>query len=300
MKKMKGFAKNVVNSPLFILFAKHRLSIYFIRFLPNRYQIFILSGMKQARIFSLSVQGLDFTFQSSFTDDHFQSIFLNSFDNWEANSIATWLNAIADGDTVVDVGSYLGVYSILAAKAGAKRVIAYEPNPFTYEGLRANVALNDLGGTIVTRMLALSDFVGSAELFHPPGREMSSGSQLRNNNQGEETNGWDNKSEVCVTTLDEEVKALNLGRVGAIKIDAEGYEMQVLKGAAQTLGTSRPVMIIELHSFKHLKNASGFLLPLGYSQPLSLDEITQNANQVVNADLDIARNYLFIPFKNIP
>lgn len=293
---MKRFAKKFVDSPYFISCATRRLSVCFIRILPNRHQIFILSGMNQSRIFSLNVQGLDFDFQSSFKDDHFQSIFLNSFDNWETNSIRTWIEAIAEGDTVIDVGSYLGVYSILAAKAGAKQVIAFEPNPITYEALEANVALNNLGGRIVTRMLGLSDFVGSVMLFHPPGREMSSGSQLRDNDEGQEFNGWDNKSEVFVTTLDEEIVALNVDRVGAIKIDAEGYEMQVLKGAAQTIAAYRPVMIIELQTFKHLKNASDFLLPLGYSQPISLDEIAQNANQMDRTDLDIARNYLFLPF----
>jgi FkbM family methyltransferase len=169
--------------------------------------------MSNARNFSVNLHGLEFMLQSSFKDDHFQSLILNDFQNWESNSIKSWIEAISKGDTVVDVGSYLGVYSLLAAKAGARNVISYEPNPNTYQSLRANIRLNNLQNTILPRELGLSDFNGNAPLFHPPGREMSSGSRFRNSFTEQEFDGWQQENRVMVATLDNEINSLGITKV---------------------------------------------------------------------------------------
>jgi hypothetical protein len=55
--------------------------------------------------------------------------------------------------------------------------------------------------------------------------------------------------EVAVTTLDLLVQRLNLGRVDLVKVDVEGFELDVLKGAAHVIDTLNPRFVIEFNSY---------------------------------------------------
>lgn len=169
-------------------------------------------------------------------------------DEPEFDRIAEWLRP---GDWVVDVGANIGNYTIafsgLVGSCG--RVIALEPVLLTFglltrharlSGVR-NVTLLNLAASDRTRMVTMQ-----VPLF-------SSG--LENIYQARIGGGGDQ------TALAVPLDALALDeRVRLIKIDVEGHELSVLRGARALIERDRPILIIEgpIHRYASL------LAPLGY------------------------------------
>lgn len=141
------------------------------------------------------------------------------------------------GDTFVDIGSHIGYYALLAlAKVGpAGQVIAFEPHPETFPILRQNAKATGAGNFRIVNC-ALAARTGVARLHLHDGDEgRSSLFPIR---------GMDRAVEVNVITLDSVMDTLPFGRVGMMKIDVEGMEEEVLKGASRFLTEVRPRNIV--------------------------------------------------------
>lgn len=140
----------------------------------------------------------------------------------------------------LDVGANKGVYAY-ALLAHSAAVHAFEPNPKMFEMLRR------WGGTRVhLHQMALGAVVGEAELLVPKSARGYS-------NQGASLSavkvaGEHRAVTVKVMRLDD----LNLADVGFMKIDVEGFEREVLRGAAETLRRQRPNLLIEMEE-RHTK-----------------------------------------------
>ena len=74
---------------------------------------------------------------------------------WEHEVLTLWSSEVRNADIIFDVGAYLGVYSILAAKLGPGRVLAIEPNSKSFKQLERNLALNSLTNSVQTFQLAV-------------------------------------------------------------------------------------------------------------------------------------------------
>lgn len=136
------------------------------------------------------------------------------------------------GELVVDVGAHIGTYTLRAARAGA-RVISFEPNPETARVLRENLRLNGFLDVDV-RQLALGAEQGVAELHIPP-TYIGRSSILRSGPS-------DQKHVIRVERLDDELGQL-LTPIDWLKIDVEGFELQVLGGAIKTLHRTRKIIL---------------------------------------------------------
>jgi FkbM family methyltransferase len=135
--------------------------------------------------------------------------------------------------TVVDVGAWWGPWTYWLSRKAA-HVVTIEPVPHLAAFLRRVTAENvDLIET------ALSDRPGVTELFVPTG---GSGSEGRSTIEPLVASGERSKVEVKLTPLDD----LDLRDVAFIKIDVEGHELPVLRGAQRTLTQHRPVILIEI------------------------------------------------------
>jgi FkbM family methyltransferase len=137
------------------------------------------------------------------------------------------------GELVVDAGAHIGSYSLRAALRGAQ-VIAFEPNPDTYRILLQNIELNHLDG-IEPRCAALGSAAGTAEMVIPAvylGRA-SIGRRLK----GEST------TVVPVARLDDELRANRHRPIDWLKIDVEGSEVDLLRGASEVLARTRRVIL---------------------------------------------------------
>jgi FkbM family methyltransferase len=134
------------------------------------------------------------------------------------------LGALAGGDTLlVDVGANIGLYSVTAAARGA-RVVAYEPAATTSETLRRNLEMFE---TATVRQVAVGARAGTGSLS-------GEGVGASLSHEG---------SPVEIVRLDEE--SLPTSFFSIVKIDAEGHDLDVLKGATDLLAQRRPVVLIE-------------------------------------------------------
>ena len=124
------------------------------------------------------------------------------------------------GDTFVDAGAHIGLFTLIAAhKVGpAGKVIAFEPCATSFEVLRANIALNDLGN-VQCEDMALSDCEGTA-LFHSHlGEGRAAFSSLSTVPAFQDGCA----ESVLTTTLDRYMDASGIDTIALVKLDVEGW-----------------------------------------------------------------------------
>jgi len=153
-----------------------------------------------------------------------------------------------NGDIVVDVGAHIGKYSLIASKMVGPygKVVAIEAHPNNYEILKKNITLNKL-----TNVIALNFAVSSKEAMvklYEPGQEQ--GFTIYNTIMtGRKMSNNPNYVKVHAKTLDSVLLENAIKEVNWIKIDVEGAELEVLRGALNTLSNSRSLSIlIEIHN----------------------------------------------------
>jgi len=142
----------------------------------------------------------------------------------------------------VDVGAYVGFYTVSAARHGW-RVVAFEPNPINLILLRYNTALHGVEDRVKIIGKAAGDVHGWARFsISSSPSESSFTKYLRN-----ELKLVDVAMEV--TTVDSILESLmkeNFGNV-VMKVDVEGYGLRVLRGAIRTIKRFRPFILFEVH-----------------------------------------------------
>jgi FkbM family methyltransferase len=150
------------------------------------------------------------------------------------------------GDIVVDIGAHLGRYTIISSKrVGTNgKVIALEAHPGNFEMLNRNIKLNQL-----TNVIPLNYAVYSKEtkikLYLP---EEESGYTIYNTIMSNRAGTEDKFVEVNANTLDFLLQLKGITDVNWIKIDVEGAEFEVLKGATNVLSKSKDIaLLIEVH-----------------------------------------------------
>lgn len=157
---------------------------------------------------------------------------------------------------VMDIGAYVGIFSLYASRAVGNKglVISFEPNPLAYYWLVNNIKLNK-ANNIVAFPVALGDVCGKMQLY--VAKENIEASSLIAEHVLQNPAGRYTISEkfcVPITTLDQflEENEHCMGKLvknlDLVKIDVEGYELKVLKGAEKTLkeGLIRR-LVIEVH-----------------------------------------------------
>ncbi len=164
--------------------------------------------------------------------------------SFEPNEFAFLQKALTRGAVFVDIGANEGFYTVFAANLiGPRgRVIAVEPSPREYGRLDRNIALNRLTNvTLVARGLGARP--GKARL-HIADPEHNGQNTLGDfGHTGVTAVGH---VDIELTDLDSLAQELSLDEVDLIKIDVEGAEFAVIRGAIKTLEKCKPTMLIEL------------------------------------------------------
>jgi FkbM family methyltransferase len=156
---------------------------------------------------------------------------------------AVWAALMAElrpGDTVVDVGAFVGLYSVAVARrlGPGGRVVAFEPDPDSFALLAQHVRLNGVEGRVELVRAAVGERSGEVPFL---GGGLSESHVLGGSAPA--------AGRVPCVTLDE---VLEGRRVDVLKVDVEGYEAQVLSGAHRILAdpARRPrALFIELHPY---------------------------------------------------
>ena len=160
--------------------------------------------------------------------------------------------AIQPGAVVYDIGANVGYYSLLASElVGAKgKVVAFEPLPRNLVFINQHVALNHLGNVTVIDA-AVSD--ASGEAYFNLGASSAMGHLAES---GEIT-----VKKVC---LDEMLAEGSLQPPDYMKVDVEGAEFEVLKGARKLLERYRPMLFLDTHQREAHNPTITLLRALGY------------------------------------
>ncbi len=142
------------------------------------------------------------------------------------------------GDVVLDVGAHIGSYTLRYSKmVGSQgKVIAFEPEPDNRRILNWNIRLNKAGNVSV-RSEALGNFHGKARLKLSVHAGVHS--FVRTSSEIRQT------GEILVPVM--RMDELDMGRVNLIKVDVEGYELEVLRGAEELIRRFKPNLQIEVH-----------------------------------------------------
>jgi FkbM family methyltransferase len=166
--------------------------------------------------------------------------FIYAFREYYEPELAYLEKVLSPGDVFIDVGANFGVYTLVASKlvGTAGRVIAFEPTAESFATLRQNIALNHLVN-VRSFQVAVAQEAGKAWLYH--------GWDPVGNSLGMDPLCGDQGEEVQTAALDDLLEENDVDRVDVIKIDVEGAEELVLRGAIRSLTKYSPVVIFEFN-----------------------------------------------------
>ncbi|OGD29688.1 hypothetical protein A2833_02515 [Candidatus Azambacteria bacterium RIFCSPHIGHO2_01_FULL_44_55] len=159
---------------------------------------------------------------------------------------------IKNDSIIIDAGANVGVFSVFAGSlADSGQVFAFEPVLRTYQTLVKNVQKRH---NIVALHSALGAKTGTADVVISD--KISGGNYLADSEKNSKTKPSNlfKKELTAVTTIDEFVESRKLSRVDFIKIDAESYEKQIIKGAKETIKKFKPVLALSAYHLKDDKD----------------------------------------------
>jgi len=143
-------------------------------------------------------------------------------------------------------------------------VISVEPSKSNFNQLNKNIKLNSLQDSIIALNVGCSDKKGKETLYFVSQNEGLSSLEKKDNAT---------KETIMVKRLDEICRELKLSpeSISVIKADVEGFELNVLKGAARILRESSPILVIEITDKGRERKIREFLDKFGFSCKKVLD-----------------------------
>lgn len=173
-----------------------------------------------------------------YKDSVLSRLIWNKFEKDETDYMC---KVLKKGDVFIDVGSNIGLFSLIASKiVGDKgKVICFEPSPLTYTRLKENVTINNFNNLDV-RNLGLSDSIGELTFY-----VSNNGYDAWNSFSPSADNKLELSIKVPVSTLDFELNEIDKSKIKLVKIDVEGWEKFVLQGAKDFLINFNPIVMVE-------------------------------------------------------
>ncbi|MFT5336097.1 MAG: FkbM family methyltransferase [Luteibaculaceae bacterium] len=169
-------------------------------------------------------------------------ILLDDFEAPELNFCENW---VKDDSFFLDIGTNIGLYSVLLAKK-VEHVYSFEPHPKVREKLAANLDLNNYTNVTICPF-GISNQKDVLTLISNRSYDAwSSFSAIENLEKVTEIDYTD-EMKVDVIPLDKWVDDvfLDFSKVGLVKIDVEGWELNVLKGGARVFEKWKPLLLVE-------------------------------------------------------
>jgi FkbM family methyltransferase len=226
-------------------------------------------------------------------DELSASLLIGEFENGERLLLERLLQP---GMTVLDIGAHHGLYTLLASrKVGGKgRVFSFEPSERERKRLATHLRLN-FRSNVSIEPCALGAEGGMAQLFLPDETQ-----SVLNSLRPPQTDSCARRAWVTVVSLDEFLAQRNVAKVDFIKMDVEGGELDVFRGAERTLTQRpRPMILAEVSDRRTrpwgyaARELLAFLVTRGFSW-----FSVESSGALLRADLsanEFDANYLAVP-----
>lgn len=160
--------------------------------------------------------------------------------DWFEDEINFVRKFVEPGMNAIDIGANYGLYASAMASSltGEGKLWCFEPTPNTAAALRNTIAKNAFEDTVEVIEAGLSDHEGEASFFMAPNAELNSLTRDENSDMEEVT--------IKLRTMDECAKSFGWPAIDFIKLDAEGEEINILKGGEDFFASQSPVVMFEL------------------------------------------------------
>jgi FkbM family methyltransferase len=214
-------------------------------------------------------------------------VFWTGLHEWEKETSPVVLDHIRRSRCFIDVGANCGIYTVIGCTINPDvRVVAVEPVPKVYAALAHNVSQNNLNSRVTLLNIALSDQNGAVS-FHEA-EDSPMGSFAVDGYMGQRGT----VIQVNARTLDSVVEELKL-EPDFLKIDVEGFEHLVLKGAALALVKFRPRIVLEANVGDPCDATSAILAQHGYGFQIITDRGLETRSEII--PVAAYRNWLCVP-----
>jgi FkbM family methyltransferase len=169
------------------------------------------------------------------------------FGSYQSHVVRTVCDRIAQDPVIIDVGANIGAISLaLCADRPDSTIYAFEPTGHAYNKLLRNIELNGFESKI-TPVQSFVSTISSSE------STLSAYSSWRLDRVDDVRHpvhmGIAKEATAAQTSIDDFIQDRKLTKLDLIKIDTDGHELDVLKGATQTLQNLRPLIIFELTTY---------------------------------------------------
>jgi FkbM family methyltransferase len=182
--------------------------------------------------------------------DHMSRLIRGNRTFYELDVLMKCREIYLPGTAVVDVGANIGNHAVFFGAVLQAPVYAFEPYPPNFELLQMNIAANDLDGQVIPAGCAVGEDDGMGSVHPGPAENLGV------------TRIVFGGGDVRVRTLD----SLNLqGPIGLLKVDVEGAENAVLRGASRMIGDWSPDIVVEAGDPDAFRSVAATLWNLGYA-----------------------------------
>jgi FkbM family methyltransferase len=162
----------------------------------------------------------------------------------EPGTIA-WLDGMAPGAVLWDIGANIGVYALYAAIVRGCRVLAFEPGAANYFGLNSNIVLNGIDGQVQAFCLAIdrTNRLDSMQMRdHVVGSALHTFGEARDYKGEHFTPAW--RQGALALSIDALVAEFGAPFPNHVKIDVDGLETAVVQGGARTFADPRLLSVL--------------------------------------------------------
>ena len=191
--------------------------------------------------------------------------------SYEYEKQILFTKVVKEGSVVYDIGAHVGFYTLLASElVGPKgKVIAFEPYPRNLEYLKRHLQLNKCNNvTVIEAAVAEQSGIG----FFEEGDNSTTGHLSSNSKHG---------VKVKTVSLDDLVLKKQIPPPDYMKIDVEGAELLVFKGARLVLINYYPTIFLATHGVEVHKECCEFLKEIGYNLQSINEESIEKTDEIL-------------------
>lgn len=203
---------------------------------------------------------------------------LQHYGEWSEPETFLFKQFLSPGDVAVEAGANIGTHTVMLSQAvgDSGKVYAFEPQRHSFQLLCTNLVINQRLN-VHAHQWAIGDTDGSIDfpVIAP----------VNDDNFGAVSLHFASQARQVESIPIQRIDTLNLPRLDFLKADVEGYEVQVLQGAMQTIERCRPIIHLEYLSHYNSDCASQYfqlLAPLGYKLWFFISPLYNSQNHLAN------------------